>query len=123
VQAYCLYSNAGYHDIHEKRFDTQKEAVEVAEASMKRYRFVWLSELGEYQTRKGKWITGPVYYWWSSAVSETDWGGSPDAGYGRPADSKHLAPYRPLLYKAKRFAHLNVRALPTCHPGEQTPRS
>jgi hypothetical protein len=107
------YSNAPYQEIHDKALQTQKDAVEFAEAVLKIYRYVWLSEFGQYQTRSGRWVTDWIDTWWSPAVSETEWGECPDAGYGRPAFRKHLVPYRPLLYKAKTFAHLNARALPT----------
>lgn len=117
-----MYSNAAYLDIHEKVFQTQKDSVEFAEAVLTRYRFVWLSEWAEFQTGSGKWITGWVYYWWSPAVSETEWGRCPDAGYGLPSGRKHLAPYRPLFYKPKRFAHWNARALPTGTAGLSSSR-
>jgi len=112
------YSNTAYQDIHEKIFQTQKDAVEFTENIQKRYRYIWLSEFGEYQTGGGKWVTGWVYYWWSSAVTETEWGEPPDAGWGRPTDRKYLIEYQPLLYKSKRFVHLNVRASPTGNRSE-----
>jgi hypothetical protein len=106
------YSNAAYQDMHEKNFETQKDAVEFVESIEKRYRYIWLSEFGEHQTGGGKWVTDWVDYWWSSAVTETEWGERPDAGWGRAAFRKYHTPYRPLFYKSKRFAHLNVRASP-----------
>ena len=107
------YSNAAYQDMHEKNFQTQKDAVEFVESIQGRYRYIWLSEFGAYQTGGGKWVSDWVYYWWSSAVTETEWGECPDAGWGRPAFRKYHTPYRPLFHKSKRFAHLNVRASPT----------
>jgi len=107
------FSNAAYHDIHERFSDTQKDAVEFAERILKMYRYVWLSELGEYKTKAGRWNKDRVYYWWSPAVGETEWGECPDAGRGRPAGRKYLTAYRPRLYKSKNLAHLNVRAAPT----------
>ena len=107
------YSNTAYQDIHEKIFQTQKDAVEFTENLQKRYRYIWLSEFGEYQTGGGKWVMAWVYYWWSSAVTETEWGERPDAGWGRADFRKYHTPYRPLFHKSKRFAHLNVRASPT----------
>jgi hypothetical protein len=120
------FSNTAHHDIHERFSDTQKDAVEFAERILKMYRYVWLSELGEYKTKAGRWIRDRVYYWWSPAVGETEWGECPDAGRGRPAGRKYLTAYRPLLYKSKKLAHLNVRATPTdrtaAAPSNQTKR-
>jgi|SRR5208282_817626 len=107
------YSNAPYQDLHEQFFRTHPDAVEFAERFGKSYRYIWLCELGEYQTGTGKWVRDWIYHWWSAAVTETDWGECPDAGWGRPESRKHLAPYRPVLFKGKRYAHLNVRASPT----------
>ncbi len=112
------YSNAAYQDMHEKIFQTQKDAVEFVESIEKQYRYIWLSEFGEYQTGGGKWVMAWVYYWWSSAVTETEWGERPDAGWGRADFRKYHTPYRPLFHKSKRFAHLNVRASPTGNRSE-----
>ena len=59
---YVMYSNAAYQDIHEQRFQTQKDAVEFTETLLKSYRYVWLSEWGEFQTGGGKWIAAWIYY-------------------------------------------------------------
>jgi hypothetical protein len=54
-----------------------------------------------------------IDYWWSPAVTKTDWGKCPDTGWVRPQGLRSLVEYQPLLYKGARFAHLNVRASPT----------
>ena len=112
------YSDHPYHGGAAKGFSTQKEAVEFAESAMKRYRCIWLGEYGEFQTGSGKWLKGFVYYWWTPTVSASDWGPCPDAGYGRPAGRKYLTPYRPRIYKSRRWAHLNVRASPVRDPAD-----
>jgi hypothetical protein len=106
------YSNAQDHDLHEQSFPTQKDAVEFVEKIESRYQYIWLLEWGIYRVG-GKKLTGYIYYWWSRAVSQTNWRECPDAGWGRPTDRKYLIEYQPLMYKSKRFAHLNVRASPT----------
>ena len=117
------YSNAAYQDMHEKNFQAQKDAVEFVESIEKRYRYIWLSEFGEYQTGGGKWVMAWVYYWWSSAVTETEWGERPDAGWGRPHRLRSLIKYEPLLYRGLNLAHLNVRASPVGKRGAGAPSS
>ena len=111
------YSNTAYQDIHDTLFQSQKDAVEFIERTQRRYKYIWLLEFGRYK-RGANWVTCWIYYWWSPAVAETDWGECPDAGWGRPTDRKYLIEYQPLLYKPKRFAHLNVRASPTGNRSE-----
>jgi hypothetical protein len=106
------YSDNPYHGGSSKDLSTQKEAVEFAERMMKRYRCIWLAEWAKFQTGSGKWVSGYVYYWWSQAVTTSDWGKCPDAGYGRPARRKYITPYRPLQFRSKSMAHLNERASP-----------
>ena len=106
------YSHSAYLSIDYKGVWTQKEAVEFAERIQKQYRYIWLSEYGEYKTAGGNWVESWIDYWWSPPVTETDWGACPDAGWGQPADRKYLTRYRPLLYRGSR-AHLNVRASAT----------
>jgi hypothetical protein len=106
------YAHTVYGHGSVKSFQTQSEAVEFAESIMERFRCIWLVEWAEYQTGAGKWKWGYVYYWWSTAVTASEWGERPDAGYGRPARRKYPVPYRPFRYKSARFAHLNVRASP-----------
>jgi len=57
-----------------------------------RYQYIWLLEWGIY-TAGGKKLTNYIYYWWSPAVSQTNWGECPDAGWGRPTDRKYLSEY------------------------------
>lgn len=107
------YGNSGYHDIHWRICSTQKEAVEFAERIEKQYRYIWLAECGEYKTPSGRRVEAWIDYWWSPAVAATEWGECPDAGWGQPAGKQYRTRYQPLLYKGKRFVHLNERASAT----------
>jgi len=104
------YSNAAYQDFHRESFSSQKDAVEFAERIQKSYRYIWISELGKYREAADKWVMAWIYYWWSPAATETDWGECPDQWWGYPEGRKYLSEYRPLVYRGKQFAHLNVRA-------------
>jgi hypothetical protein len=109
------YSNDAYLNLHSEMFRTQKDAVEFIERLPKAYRYVWLSETGEYKTPGGKWVSDWICYWWSPPVAATDWGPCPDSGWGYPGcppRRRFLVPYRPRLYNSPRHAHLNVRASP-----------
>jgi hypothetical protein len=74
------YGHSAYHGINYRLLRTQKEAVEFAERIQNQYRYIWLSETGEYKTTRGKWVSSWIDYWWSPPVAETDWGACPDAG-------------------------------------------
>src|ERR1700739_3404498 len=107
------YSNAAYQEFHDKSFSTQKDAGEFAERLLQSYRYIWLSEFGDYRTAGGNWVRDWIVYWWSAAVTETEWGECPDPGWGRPAGHKYLREYRPIVFRSKKRAHLNVRICPT----------
>jgi hypothetical protein len=124
------YSNSAHHSFRDQTFHLHEDAIKFAENVLKQHKYVWLSEYGRYRNRGGKWITCWIYHWWSPAVTKTDWGECPDAGWGRPHGRRSLINYEPLLYKASRFAHLNVRASPTretvkapSSQGERNPRN
>ena len=72
------YSNSAYQDFHREALSTQKDAIEFARRIQKAHKYIWISELGKYQTETGKWVTAWIYYWWSPAATETDWGECPD---------------------------------------------
>jgi hypothetical protein len=114
------YGHSASHSINARIFSTQKEAVEFAESIEKQYRYIWLSEWGEYKTPGGRRFQAWIDYWWSPAVTKTDWGECPDAGWGRPVRRKRLVQYRRILYRGKR-AHLNERASASAEMVESNP--
>ena len=98
------YGHSSYHGIHRHICSTQKEAVEFAERIQKQYRYIWLSEWGEYRTPARRRVQAWIDYWWSAAVGEAEWGQPPDAGWGQPAGRKYRTRYQPLLYHQGRNA-------------------
>jgi hypothetical protein len=108
------YSASADRNFQDQRFQLHEDAIEFAENMLKQHRFVWLLEYGRYRNRGGRRFTCWIYYWWSPAVTKTDWGECPDAGWGRPRGRRSLVKYEPLLYSdVSKNAHLNVRASPT----------
>jgi hypothetical protein len=118
-----MYSDSADPNSHDQSFRLHEDAIEFAENMLKQHRFVWLSEYGIYRNRGGRRLTSWIYYWWSPAVAKTEWGTCPDAGWGRPHGLRSLIKYEPLLYKALRLAHLNVRASPMGKSGPGAPSS
>ena len=107
------YSDSADPYFRDQGFRLHEDAIEFAKNVLKQHRFVLLLESGVYRNRGGKRLTGWIYYWWFPAVTKTDWGQCPDAGWGRPLGRSSLVEYQPRLYKPKSLAHLNVRASPT----------
>lgn len=107
------YSADAYSGRHYKIFDIQKDAVEFIERLPPAYKFVWLLEWGEYQTQRKNWVQSWIYYWWSPAVTATDWGPCPDSGWGCPPSRRFLVRYRPKLYPDNgKYSYRNERASP-----------
>jgi hypothetical protein len=107
------YSADGYLRRHEEIFYTQKDAVEFSENLPSAYKYVWLLEWGEYQTQRKNWVQSWIYYWWSPAVTTTDWGPCPDSGWGYPPSRRFLTKYRRKDYSVNsRHSYRNVRASP-----------
>jgi hypothetical protein len=118
-----MYGNSADHNSPDQCFRLHEDAIEFAENMLKQHRFVWLLECGRYRNRGGRRLTCWIYYWWSPAVTKTDWGECPDAGWGRPQGRRSLVKYEPLLYReGSKYAHLNVRASPTRN-GAEAPSS
>ena|ERR1700730_6077418 len=122
-----MYSASAYRGIRERNFSLHEDAIEFAEDMLKQVKYVWLLEYGTYKQKGGRRITSWIYHWWSPAVTKTDWGECPYAGWGRPCGRRFLIEYEPLLYQTKGSAHLNVRASPTRitveAPSNQTERT
>lgn len=114
MKHWVRYGESADPDSRGQSFWLHEDAIEFAENALKQHRFVWLLEYGVYRDGGGRRLTGWIYYWWSPAVTKTDWGECPDAGWGRPAGRRSLVKYEPLLYRqGSKYARFNVRASPT----------
>lgn len=79
---------------NEEFFGSHHEAAVYAEEQSKRFRCVWMSELGFYETRTGHNRKDWIYFWWSP---NTDWGELHGRRTGFPAaGSSQLVSYVPL---------------------------
>ena len=108
-----MYSAFADRGIREQDFALHEDAMRFAEDMLKQVSYVWLSEYGTYTQRGGRRFVRLIYYWWSPAVTKTDWGECPDRRRGRPHGRRSLVEYKPLRRTGSKFAHLNVRASPT----------
>ena len=59
----------------------------------RRFRCIWLSELGKYETKGGKVRTHWIYFWWSP---ETGWGEVFGRRTGYPEGQHQIVSYSPL---------------------------
>lgn len=91
------YSNSMFNDAIKycRYFKNKARAIAYAETIRQRFRCVWLLECGSYETnaaghRRRSWI----YFWWSPAVVP-EWGSPPDAGWGRPINTRSSVRYQP----------------------------
>lgn len=74
-------------------FPDRASANACADELHKRFRCVWLSVWGRYETRSGKFRECWLYVCWTEATS---WGDLPDSGHGVPEDRSSPVPFEQL---------------------------
>jgi hypothetical protein len=114
MRHWVRYSDTADPNFRDQSFRLHEDAIQFAEKALKQHKFVWLLQYGVYQNSGSKRLTSWIYYWWSPAVTKTDWGECPDAGWGRPLGRRSLVKYEPRLYiEGSEYARFSVRASPT----------